>query len=75
MKASTSSNHFVTCNYYGNKGHISSSYYVRKNIFDEKKYVWVQKGQSKPKLNTTNHKGPQKIWVPKKSQCCVIGIF
>ena len=74
VNASTSSKHFVTCNYCGNNGHISSSCYMRKNGFNKSKYVWILKGQGKPKFNVTNHEGSKKIWVPKKSQHCVVGM-
>ena len=46
VKASTSLNHVDICNYRGNKGHISSSCFMKKNNYDKKKYIYVQKGQS-----------------------------
>ena len=67
MKASTSSNHLVSCNYCGNKGHISSSYFIKKNNFKRRKYIWIEKGTKKPYSIKTNLEGPKMIWIPKKS--------
>ena len=59
VKASTSSESNITCNYCGNKGHISSSCPIQKKHHMGTKKVWVPKGTK------TNHQGPNMIWVPK----------
>ena len=74
MKALTSSNHLISCNYGGNKGRISSSCYIRKNNFRKGKHIWIQKGTKKPYSIDTNQKGPNMIWVPKKRKSCVVGM-
>ena len=61
VKASTSSNHLIYCNYCGIKGHISSSCYIKKNDLKKRNFVWIQKGTKRPYSIETNQKGPKMI--------------
>nr|KYP47208.1 hypothetical protein KK1_031150 [Cajanus cajan] len=54
---------FTTCFYCGNKGHNSSTCYIRKNISNLKNMVWIPKGS----FVNTNNKDPKKIWAPKST--------
>ena len=48
VKASTSLNNLVYYNYCGNKGHISSSCYIKKKNLKKGTYISIQKGTRKP---------------------------
>ncbi|GAV77466.1 hypothetical protein CFOL_v3_20937 [Cephalotus follicularis] len=51
----------IVCNYCGIIGHISTSYFVRNNLYYGKtRKIWVPKGTF-----VTNLKGPKFKWVPK----------
>ena len=51
---------FLTCFYYGKKGHSASTCYFKKNSSNIK-MIWVPKES----FIKTNNQGPTKIWVPK----------
>ena len=51
---------FITCFYYGRKGHGISKCYFRK-ICNNIKMIWVPKGS----IVHTNTQGPNKDWIPK----------
>ena len=74
VEAFSSSKNPMHCNYYGIKGHISSLCYKKKNNLKKGKYVWIQKGTKKPYSNEISQKGPNMIWVPKKSNSYVVGM-
>jgi len=50
---------FLTCFYYGKKGHGTSTCHFKKNS-NNIKMIWVPKGSIK-----TNTQGPKKVWVHK----------
>ena len=52
---------FLTCFYYGKKGHSVSTCHIRKNGNTIGTIIWVLRG-TLPKSNIQGHK---EIWVPK----------
>ena len=56
VKASSSNNLKLVCNYYNQDGHISFSCPFKKNAYFGVKYVWV------PKAQKTSSQVPKVIW-------------
>ena len=61
VKSSASTTPYMTCNYCGQKGHISHTCAIKKNGSN---MIWVPKATKELSLYS-NYQGPKRIWVPK----------